>query len=93
MITGAFMAPVAIVVLDAARVLVEHAAPGRSRPRRDPDSRGAGSAAGALSQRTLTGPNSNRGWMRMPEPHAVLGAAAALAVLAICHAVVCRRSR
>jgi len=50
--------------------------------------------AGALSNRKLSGPNANLGWMRLtlPEPGAALGAAAALAVLAICHALVGRRS-
>ncbi len=51
--------------------------------------------SGALSQRTLTGPNSNRSWARytLPEPAPVLGAAAALAVLAICYRLDRRRSR
>jgi hypothetical protein len=51
--------------------------------------------AGALSHRKLTGPNANRAWARytLPEPGAVLGAVAALAVLGICHGAVPRRSR
>jgi hypothetical protein len=51
--------------------------------------------SGALSQRTLSGPNANRSWARytLPEPGAVLGAAAALAVLGVCHGLVRRRSR
>ena len=50
---------------------------------------------GGLSQRTATGPNANRSWARytLPEPGAVLGAAAALAVLGVCHGLVRRRSR
>jgi hypothetical protein len=49
----------------------------------------------ALSKRVTSGPNSNRSWARytLPEPGAVLGAAAALSVLGICHALVRRRSR
>ena len=51
--------------------------------------------SGSLSQRVTSGPNSNRGWASytLPEPGAVLGAAAALAVLGICHGLVRRRSR
>ncbi len=51
--------------------------------------------SGALSKRAWTGPNSNRSWVQytLPEPAPVLGAAAALAVLAICHGLVRRRSR
>jgi len=51
--------------------------------------------AGALSTRTLSGPNANRNWARytLPEPAAVLGAAAALAMLGVCHGLVRRRSR
>jgi hypothetical protein len=51
--------------------------------------------SGALSNRKASGPNSNRSWARytLPEPGAVLGAAAALAVLGICHGLVRRRSR
>jgi hypothetical protein len=50
---------------------------------------------GGLSNRTATGANANRSWARynLPEPGAVLGAAAALAVLGICHGLVRRRSR
>jgi hypothetical protein len=51
--------------------------------------------SGALSTRAVSGPNANRSWARytLPEPGAVLGAAAALAVLGICHGLVRRRSR
>jgi len=51
--------------------------------------------SGALSNRKSSGPNSNRSWARytLPEPGAVLGAAAALAVLGVCHGLVRRRSR
>jgi len=47
----------------------------------------------ALSKRLVTGPNANRSWAeyQLPEPRAVIGAAAALAALAICHGVVRRR--
>jgi hypothetical protein len=46
-----------------------------------------------VSQRALTGPNSNRGWVNytIPEPTTVAGAAAALAVLFGCHSLVRRR--
>ena len=49
--------------------------------------------SGALSNRVLTGPNSNRGWARytLPEPAPMLGTATALAMLAICHRLVRRR--
>lgn len=52
--------------------------------------------SGALSDRVTSGPNSNRSWSQykvLPEPGAVLGAAAALAVLGVCHGLVRRRSR
>ncbi len=52
--------------------------------------------SGALSNRTLSKGNSNRSWVQYniaPEPGAVLGAGGALAMLAICHAIVRRRSR
>jgi len=51
--------------------------------------------ASSLSKRAVTGPNSNRSWAEytLPEPGAALGAAAALSVLGICHALVRRRSR
>jgi hypothetical protein len=51
--------------------------------------------SGALSDRTVSGPNSNKSWMRvtLPEPGAVLGAVAALASLGICHEVMRRRER
>lgn len=52
--------------------------------------------SGALSTRHLSGPNGNRGWLTLslvplPEPTAALGAAAALAVLGLCHGLVRRR--
>jgi hypothetical protein len=49
--------------------------------------------SGALSDRLISGPNANRGWMRLtvPEPGAVVGALTALAMLAACHAT--RRAR
>jgi hypothetical protein len=61
-------------------------------------SKGAGTVslvAGALSNRKLSGPNSNKSWARytLPEPGPALGAAAALAVLGLCHGLVRRRSR
>jgi len=51
--------------------------------------------AGGLSDRVSSGPNANRSWARytLPEPGAVLGAAAALAMLAFCHGLVRRRAR
>jgi hypothetical protein len=51
--------------------------------------------SGAVSFRNITGTNANRGWLRLivPEPGAMVGAAAALAVLAICHVVSSRRER
>lgn len=51
--------------------------------------------SGALSLRALSGPNANRGWLRLnlPEPTAALGAGAALVMLGICHGLVRRRSR
>jgi hypothetical protein len=51
--------------------------------------------SGALSQRNLSGPNGNRGWLRLnvPEPTAALGVAGALAMLGLCHGLVRRRSR
>ncbi len=64
------------------------------------DNRVAGSGnlslvSGALSQRTLSGGNGNRGWLNLqlatPEPAAVLGASSALGVLGLCHLVVRRR--
>jgi hypothetical protein len=47
----------------------------------------------SLSKRLATGPNANRSWAeyQLPEPGAVLGAAAALAVLGLCHGLVRRR--
>jgi hypothetical protein len=49
--------------------------------------------SGALTDRPLTGPNGNRGWLRLtvPEPGAALGAVAALATLALCHGLARRR--
>ena len=49
--------------------------------------------SGALTDRKVTGPNAGRGWLRLtvPEPDAVLGTAAALAALALCHACASRR--
>jgi hypothetical protein len=49
--------------------------------------------SGALSTRALSGPNANRGWvsLNLPEPTMALGAAGALGVLALCHALVRRR--
>jgi hypothetical protein len=51
--------------------------------------------SGALSNRKLPGPNANKSWARytLPEPGPALGAAAALAVLGLCHGLVRRRSR
>jgi hypothetical protein len=51
--------------------------------------------SGALSTRPITGPNANRAWMRLvvPEPAAALGAAAALATLAVCHGLARRRTK
>jgi len=51
--------------------------------------------SGALSDRVLSGPNANKSWARytLPEPGPALGAAAALAVLGLCHGLVRRRSR
>jgi hypothetical protein len=51
--------------------------------------------AGALSDRVTSGANANRSWSQftLPEPGAVLGAAAALAILGVCHGLVRRRSR
>jgi hypothetical protein len=51
--------------------------------------------SGALSNRKLSGPNANKSWARytLPEPGPALGAAAALAVLGLCHGLVRRRSR
>jgi hypothetical protein len=45
--------------------------------------------SGAFSIRKFNGPNGNRGWLRLtvPEPGAAISAAAALAVVAVCHGV------
>lgn len=50
--------------------------------------------SGALSNRALSGPNANRGWLSLtlPEPSVALGAAGALAMLGLCHGLVRRRS-
>ena len=62
------------------------------------DTRVAGSGvvslvSGSLSLRALSGPNANRGWLRLPEPGAGLAAAGALGMLGLCHMAVRRRSR
>jgi hypothetical protein len=51
--------------------------------------------SGSLSERALSGPNANRGWvsLTLPEPSAALGTAGALAMLGLCHGLVRRRSR
>lgn len=51
--------------------------------------------SGSLSDRNLSGPNANRGWLSLtlPEPTAALGAAGAFAMLGLCHGLVRRRSR
>jgi hypothetical protein len=51
--------------------------------------------SGALSVRKATGPQANRGWARLvlPEPGAVLGAASALAALAVVHCLARQRAR
>jgi hypothetical protein len=61
------------------------------------DSFGVGSislVSGALSLRALSGPNANRGWVRLtlPEPAAALGAAGAFLMLGLCHGMARRRS-
>jgi hypothetical protein len=60
------------------------------------DAYGVGSislVSGALSARAMSGPNANRGWVRLtlPEPAAVLGALGAFAMLGLCHAGLARR--
>jgi hypothetical protein len=49
--------------------------------------------AGAVSARTTSGPNANRGWMTLtvPEPAAMLSAAGALLALVACHRLARRR--
>jgi sugar lactone lactonase YvrE len=51
--------------------------------------------SGSLSNRADTGPNANRGWLRLnvPEPGALVGAAAALGTLAACHFLARRRAK
>jgi len=51
--------------------------------------------SGALSVRKYSGPNANRGWLRLtvPEPGPMLGAMAALATLIACRAVTRGRAR
>jgi hypothetical protein len=54
--------------------------------------------SGALSNRQLSGPNANRGWLSLdlvaaPEPAATAGLAGALGALALCHTAVRRRAR
>lgn len=50
---------------------------------------------GAVSQRTASKPNANRGWvtLQLPEPGAALGTVSALIALLACHNLVRRRSR
>jgi hypothetical protein len=50
--------------------------------------------SGALGNRALTGPNGNRGWLRLTVPEAApaISTAAALAAVALCHALA-RRAR
>jgi hypothetical protein len=49
--------------------------------------------SGALTERPFSGPNGNRGWLRLtvPEPGAVFGALTAFAALALCHGFARRR--
>ena len=50
--------------------------------------------SGGLSMRQASGPNANRGWIRLqvlPEPAALLGALSAFAMLGLCHAGLARR--
>jgi hypothetical protein len=49
--------------------------------------------SGGVTQRALTGSDATLGWLSLtlPEPDAALGAAAALAALALCHGCVRRR--
>jgi hypothetical protein len=51
--------------------------------------------SGALTKRPFSGPNGNRGWLRLtvPEPGAAIGALAALATLTACHFATRRRTR
>lgn len=50
--------------------------------------------SGSLADRTINGPEANRGWMRLvlPEPSGSLSCAAALAGLLSLHALLRRRS-
>lgn len=51
--------------------------------------------SGALGMRSLTGPDTSRGWLRLtlPEPGATLAASAALATLGLAHAARRHRGR
>lgn len=50
---------------------------------------------GTVSDRNLSGPNANRGWvsLTLPEPGAMLGVTGAFLMLGLCNTVVRRRSR
>ncbi len=49
---------------------------------------------GTVSDRALSGPNANRGWvsLTLPEPGALLGMGGAFLMLGLCHTIVRRRS-
>jgi hypothetical protein len=49
--------------------------------------------SGGLANRTVSGPNGTRAWLRLtvPEPDSAVGSVVALAVLALCHAWARRR--
>jgi hypothetical protein len=55
---------------------------------------GVSLVTGTISDRTLRGPNANRGWLQIyvPEPGATLGAVAALLTLVTGHGLTRRRS-